>query len=85
MEGERPFYKLRKMKDVPPLPSISVHHLHRALDRLFLAEKDSTQANGQPLDSLQTDKGAAIYGVPESFSEVKAILELTNESTHSYN
>jgi hypothetical protein len=55
------------------------------LGRLFLAQKDSTQANGQPLDSLQTDKGEAIYGVPESFSEVKAILELTNESTHSYN
>jgi hypothetical protein len=32
---------------------------------------DSTQANGQPLGSSQTDKGAEIHGVPEIFKEVK--------------
>jgi hypothetical protein len=45
---------------------------------------DSTQANGQPLGSSQTDKGAEIHGVPEIFKKVKWALDIMTESTLSY-
>lgn len=57
-----------KESSSPPLPLISVHYLRRALGHLFLALMDSTQANGQPLGSSQTDKGAEIHGVPQTWS-----------------
>ena len=41
------------------------------MDHLFLALMDSTQANGQPLGSSQTDRGGETHGVPEIFKEVK--------------